>query len=383
MPVYKSKRPGVWRIVVWIKGRPRETTFRGSKADAERREALLRLEGETPGDQRETPTLSAFCSAVYSAHAKLHLRKSTWTVRVYQLAALCAVLGEVPLTDLTTKTIDDYKAQRIADGLRASSVNNELRVLGTVLRFAHEQGYACADVKWKKLTDKTKPRVKVWTTEEVGKLYKGAAEKAPEIIPLLAFLANTGCRKGEATVCEWSWVDLKRRMLSIPATEFWQPKNGRAREVPISSVLAEVLKGQRGKHPVYVFPNSLGARYARFPYELFWYARKAAGISGSVHTLRHTYASHFLLNVPDLPLLGRILGHSSQRMTEIYTHLLPDHLDRAREAVSLAPPKTMGRTMGEQDKTARGRRKTTRANSSAGSSGPKSPTKRGTADAKS
>jgi hypothetical protein len=36
-------------------------------------------------------------------------------------------------------------------------------------------------------------------------------------------------------------------------------------------------------------------------------------------------------------LLAKILGHSHSRVTEIYSHLLPDHLARARNAVDIAP----------------------------------------------
>jgi len=50
---------------------------------------------------------------------------------------------------------------------------------------------------------------------------------------------------------------------------------------------------------------------------------------------RHTYASHFLSAVPDLFELARVLGHTHVRITELYTHLLPGHLERSRNAVTL------------------------------------------------
>ena len=40
---------------------------------------------------------------------------------------------------------------------------------------------------------------------------------------------------------------------------------------------------------------------------------------------------------PDVFLLAKLLGHSEARTTKLYSHLLPDHLARARNAVSLAP----------------------------------------------
>jgi hypothetical protein len=77
--------------------------------------------------------------------------------------------------------------------------------------------------------------------------------------------------------------------------------------------------------------------YAYWPKRGFDEARKAAKLEGGPHTLRHTYASHFLASTPDLFLLARVLGHSDTRVTRLYAHLLPDHLARARDAVSLAP----------------------------------------------
>jgi integrase len=87
----------------------------------------------------------------------------------------------------------------------------------------------------------------------------------------------------------------------------------------------------------FVFPASHGDRYAEWPRRAFDRARRAAGLKGGPHTLRHTYASHFLQAVPDIFLLAKVLGHSETRTTRLYSHLLPDHLARARNAVNFAP----------------------------------------------
>ena len=44
----------------------------------------------------------------------------------------------------------------------------------------------------------------------------------------------------------------------------------------------------------------------------------------SVHTLRHSYASHLHAAGVSLRLIQAILGHQSLRTTQIYTHLTPD-----------------------------------------------------------
>ena len=47
------------------------------------------------------------------------------------------------------------------------------------------------------------------------------------------------------------------------------------------------------------------------------------------HVLRHTFASHFVMNVGDLLQLKEILGHSTMTMTLRYAHLAPDALEQA------------------------------------------------------
>jgi integrase len=59
-------------------------------------------------------------------------------------------------------------------------------------------------------------------------------------------------------------------------------------------------------------------------------------IKGGPHRARHTFASHFLAAKPDLFLLGKLLGHSHTRVTELYSHLIPEHLAEARNVVSFA-----------------------------------------------
>jgi integrase len=52
------------------------------------------------------------------------------------------------------------------------------------------------------------------------------------------------------------------------------------------------------------------------------------------HDLRHTFASHFIMNGGNILALQRILGHTSLAMTMRYAHLAPDHL---QDAVRLGP----------------------------------------------
>jgi len=46
----------------------------------------------------------------------------------------------------------------------------------------------------------------------------------------------------------------------------------------------------------------------------------------AAHALRHTFASHFVMNGGNILTLQKVLGHSTINMTMRYAHLSPDHL---------------------------------------------------------
>ena len=52
------------------------------------------------------------------------------------------------------------------------------------------------------------------------------------------------------------------------------------------------------------------------------------------HDLRHTFASHFMMDGGNVYDLQKILGHTSLEMTQRYAHLSPEHLVRASNVVS-------------------------------------------------
>lgn len=52
------------------------------------------------------------------------------------------------------------------------------------------------------------------------------------------------------------------------------------------------------------------------------------------HVLRHTFASHFMMNGGNILVLQHVLGHTDIKMTMRYAHFAPDHLE---DAVRLNP----------------------------------------------
>lgn len=336
MPNYAGRTKGTRRISISINGARHERIVQGTKAEGDEFEAQWRIElAANLHDTRVVPRFSKLCVEKYSPYAEANLAKTTWRARRNIIATLVEFFGEKKLSTFAASDLEAFKAHRKAR-VGAYSLNTELRALLTVLHWAKKNGYRVSIPPVKYLKE-VKGRPRIWTPEQVTTLLELCRVWDADLLPILLFLVNTGCRKGESIAAEWSWIDLKADMIRIPATEFWKPKNATAREVPIGDALRPMLSGPR-RSDRWVFPNRDGDRFAYFPDVRFKIVQDKAKLWGGIHTLRHVYASLFLQSTPDLFLLAQVLGHSHERITAIYAHLLPEHLSRARNAVNVTLP---------------------------------------------
>lgn len=333
MPVYRGRTRGTWRVIVSSDGQQREQIVHGTWHAAKQHEATMRLKTPSKIRLRGGLTLDQLIDGPYAAHAETHLGVETWRVRKSQLGSVRAKLGRHRIGELSRADLEAYQAARIRE-VRRSTVNNEVRVLLTALRWARRVGHRAAVPSVPRLRQPA-PRVRAWTAEELQALYEAVQDECPWLLPMIVVLANTGLRQGEARRAEWTWVDWDAQLIRIPVLPDWRPKNGKPRDVPLEPPVRAVLGQPQTGGPL--LPRLDGEHYRAWPKQLWQRARDRAGLCGGVHQLRHTYASHFLQTTPDLWLLAQVLGHSHTRTTELYAHLLPGHLERARGAVCLAP----------------------------------------------
>jgi site-specific recombinase XerD len=83
----------------------------------------------------------------------------------------------------------------------------------------------------------------------------------------------------------------------------------------------------------FLFEGATGAEYSESSLQnVIHDAVQAAGIKKktTLHTLRHTYATHSLEDGADLRYIQDMMGHSSSKTTEIYTHITRKGFDQLK-----------------------------------------------------
>jgi integrase/recombinase XerD len=139
---------------------------------------------------------------------------------------------------------------------------------------------------------------------------------------MLSLIYSCGLRCGELLNLKPEHIDSKRGLVIIK-----QAKGKKDRIVPLSNKILELLREyyKASKPHNWLFEGQLkGKAYdERSLQSVLKQSVSKAGIKKPVtlHWLRHSYATHLLENGTDLRYIQELLGHSSSRTTEIYTHV--------------------------------------------------------------
>lgn len=152
-----------------------------------------------------------------------------------------------------------------------------------------------------------------------------------------------GLRRGEIFGLRWQDIDLTRQRLTVARSYRGLPKSNKPRHLPLPADLAASLQAWREQCPPtpegLVCPVYYGGTWhmstARAHHGLDA-ALRAAGcqpLTRGWHALRHTMASHYMMQGGNILALSKILGHTDVKQTMVYAHLAPDYLGKELERV--------------------------------------------------
>ena len=182
-----------------------------------------------------------------------------------------------------------------------------------------------------------KPRILpvVLSTSEVRTVL--SAVRHPVRRMALATIYALGLRLGEGLRLETGHIDAERLLVWVR-----DGKGARDRGVPLPRPLLGQLrhywKHERASSPssyLFVPPDGTAPLHETTLQKTFTAARHDAGLGkhASIHTLRHSYATHLLESGVSLRTIQQVLGHKSMRTTELYMHVTQPGSEHLQEIV--------------------------------------------------
>jgi len=226
-----------------------------------------------------------------------------------------------------------------AKGCARSTVARKLSVIRSFLRFCEDSGLVdsspAAGVRSPKM-----PRhlPQVLTPEQTVALLESIGGPKPLELrdrALFELIYSSGLRCQEV-------LDLKMKDVHIESSEVRVKGKGRkVRIVPVGEAALDTLDrylregrtrllGAGESEHVFLSRSGRPLSSSDVWRRLARYLAQAGAPAGTTpHTLRHSFATHLLEGGADLRVIQELLGHSSLRTTQVYTHVSAAHLRRA------------------------------------------------------
>lgn len=343
MGVYKRPDSNKWWISYYHNGQRVREPVSTRKSDAEKvytqrmHEIAIGKHPVIKKSKREKIKFVAFAETYITDYSKPN--KRSWKSDVYRLKALIPFFGDLYISEIESHHVAEYKRLRLQQKVRhketfvsPATVNKEIKLLKNIIKKA---------AKWKGIEihdleldlSKEMPRERILTQQEIRKLVDTAKEPLKWAV-LVAL--NTGARTSEILSLRWDNVNLERNFITIYAQE---AKSKRIRRIPINSELRKLflkLKLCRGGNK-FVFQNpKTGECYKSFQRSWKTLLTRTGIEDFRFHDIRHTFASHFLMNGGDLYTLKEILGHRELNTTARYLTIFAAHKAQAMENFKVA-----------------------------------------------
>ncbi|MBN2547009.1 MAG: tyrosine recombinase [Spirochaetes bacterium] len=250
------------------------------------------------------------------------------------------------LKDSDISTLDDMFSLECLDsfliwlygkGIKARSITRKLSSISLFVKFLRIEDIITENKSY--LLNRPKIGKKLpnyFSIEEIERFLKVFDQNKPEGIrdkTLFELIYSCGLRVSEVSNLKISSIYFNESVLKVFG------KGGKDRYVPIGERAVLELKNylinsrnyfEKKQKNDYLFLNYRGERLTR---KGIWKNLKHACILAglidknfTVHSLRHSFATHLLQNGADLRSVQKLLGHKNIITTEIYTHLDVSHL---------------------------------------------------------
>jgi len=230
------------------------------------------------------------------------------------------------IEDITNADLIDFNTNYILANNYSYTYQNQM--VNAIKLFYKQTHNIHIDIETLDRPKKDKRLPEVLSLDEVKEILFSATNLKHKT--LLCLLYSCGLRIGEALHLKLTSLDLERRLLHVKSG-----KGKKDRYVPLSitmiSLLRKYYKSYKPKQ--FLFEGQHGGEYSAVSSrQVLRRIVKRTHIKKHVtlHTLRHSYATHLLENGTDLRFIQELLGHNSPKTTMIYTHVSTISLEKIK-----------------------------------------------------
>jgi integrase/recombinase XerD len=301
--------------------------------DREVAEAFGLIRPATSRERQQLPARAREAPDVEIVRRELKIRNySPKTIKTYLscIRTFAEFIAPRPPREMKEEDIRKYLIYQIeVKKLSSGTVTETLNAL----RFLYVEVYGCPlvleNIPWPKKVQKLPV---VLSLEEVKRLFESIGNLKHRVMLMLTYSA--GLRVSETINLRLTDIDSQRKLIHIRSA-----KGNKDRYTILSDVVLESLRDywKAYRPSVWVFEGQQPGRpYSiRSAQRVFEVAAEKAGIhkNVSIHALRHSFATHLLEQGVDIRYIQELLGHSSVRTTEIYTHVSRRQISTLRSPI--------------------------------------------------
>jgi len=277
--------------------------------------------GPKAGTAKEPPKAlpPVQAAALEAMRRKLEIgRYSPKTIDTYLNAAqkVFVRFAEKHPNDIRTEDIETFQHELA----KADKSNSYLNQVVNAVRYYYKDVLGDAyRVKFIERPRKERKLPLILSKAEIGRLL--VAHKNLKHRTMLSVAYSGGLRVSEVLALEPGDILFDRGLIHIR-----DAKGKKDRMTLLARSVADLLKRYMEVHrpQEYLFPGQKGGPYSeRSLQKVMESAMRKAGIenSATMHTLRHSFATHLLEQGTDLRYIQNLLGHASSKTTEVYTHV--------------------------------------------------------------
>ena len=254
------------------------------------------------------------------------------TIRSYTSCVRSCEAFFIPrqLRDLSNEDIRRYILHQIEkENLSAGTVNQSINALRFLYVEIMKRPMVLGDIH---RPQKGKRLPVVLSLDEVKNIFDSLGNIKHRVMLMLTYSA--GLRVSEVVHLRPEDIDSKRKLIHV--------HEGKGKKDRYTILSDSVLEGLRvywkvHKPKKWLFEGQTeGEPYSiRSAQRVFECAAEKAGIGKdvSIHSLRHSFATHLLEQGTDIRFIQELLGHSSVKTTEIYTHVSRRHIASIRSPI--------------------------------------------------